>query len=167
MVEHPRTSFGPTKETKKMTTTIKKRVRSGPRVSIDCGESKTNPMMTKQSFKDECDINRILAVAEQTGLVGHVNNAEGQYLNVSSVPDYQTSINLVRNADQAFANLPAGIRRRFQNDPVEFLAFMGDEENLDEAIEMGLLPQAVDPPTVKTAEKKAEPKEEPKLPLET
>jgi len=46
----------------------------------------------------------------------------------------------------AFATLPSHVRRRFENDPQEFLAFMADPANQDEVIKMGLATDNRPPP---------------------
>ncbi len=102
-------------------------------VRLACGAT-----MTKQSFKDECDINNILKKYDKTGILEHRNKYEGQYADVTGVVDYQTALNIVSSAEAAFMSLPASIRSQFQNDPHEFLAFAQDPENEDALIEMGL-----------------------------
>jgi len=97
------------------------------------------PSRTKQSFKDECDINHIMAKYEKTRLIEHVNRFAGDYGDYLDVQDYHTSVNQVLAAQEAFNSLPARIRSRFGNDPAAFLDFIGDESNRDEAREMGLL----------------------------
>lgn len=91
-----------------------------------------------QSFKDECDINVIMKRYEKDMLLEHVNEYQGQYGDFSEVPDYHTAMNFVRQADEMFMTLPAGIRKQFDNDAGEFLAFVSDPSNKDKMIEMGL-----------------------------
>lgn len=95
--------------------------------------------MTKQSFKDECDINTIMAKYQTTGLIEHVQNVQGAYGDFTSVEDYQLSLNQVIEAQAAFDNLPAKIRDRFANDPARLMSFLQDETNLDEARSLGLV----------------------------
>lgn len=105
------------------------------------------PSMAKQSFKDETNINTIMQRYERTGLLEHSSSSSPQYGDFSNVTDYQTAINAVMDAQLAFSELPARVRRRFDNDPAEFMAFLHDEANLDEARELGLAPPApVTPP---------------------
>lgn len=92
----------------------------------------------KQSFKDECDINVIMKKYEATGLIDHVNTHQGHYADVLEVPDYQSALNSVMSAQNAFMSLPAAIRAQFENDPGQFLAFVQNPANRDEMIEMGL-----------------------------
>lgn len=111
------------------------------------------PSLAKQSMKDECDINRILAQYDRTGVLTHARNAVPQYANVADVGDYRTALNQVLEAERHFMQLPSGIRARFGNDPALFLDAFADPERHDELVELGLLkkpaaPSAapVDPP---------------------
>lgn len=104
----------------------------------------TQPSRTKQAHKDECDINRILARYKQTGVVEHLNRFQGDYGDLVAV-DYQTAMNTVIEAQNAFNVLPASVRKRFANDPAEFLAFVSDPANKNEMVEMGLANRPADP----------------------
>ena len=52
--------------------------------------------------------------------------------------DFQSSMNVIRAAEEAFNAMPAEVRDRFQNDPGRFLEFANDASNYDEALKMGL-----------------------------
>lgn len=95
---------------------------------------------TKQSFKAECDINNIMAKYQRTGLLEAVNQHQAQYGDVTGV-DFQSAMQTVALANQMFMDMPSSIRKRFANDPGEFLAFVNDENNRDEAIKLGLIPK--------------------------
>lgn len=103
------------------------------------------PSMTKQADADGCDINKIMRRYEKTGVVEHVNRFQGDYGDFTSVQDYQTSVNQVLAAQEAFNSLPSKVRRRFDNDPASFLAFVGDEANREEMVELGLLKAPQEP----------------------
>lgn len=92
---------------------------------------------TKPEFKSECEIQNILNRYAKTGAV-NVNLASPRYGDFSSVGDYQQALNLMINAESMFSSLPADIRKKFSNDPVEFLEFVNNEENREEAISLGL-----------------------------
>lgn len=94
--------------------------------------------LTKQSFHDETEINNIMRRYRETGIIEHVKKYQGRYGEFDTVPDYQTALNRLHEAQEMFMSLPADIRKRFQNDPGEFLAFATDPKNADELIEMGL-----------------------------
>lgn len=98
------------------------------------GESKT-----QQHFKKKCDVNSILARYAKTGVLDHVRQVQGAYGDYSSVASYQEALEKVFSAEQAFNALPAQIRKRFNNSPVELLKFVSEEKNRDEAISLGLV----------------------------
>lgn len=93
--------------------------------------------VTKQSFKDECDINSIVKKALKSGLLpdGNVNPIYGDF---SDVKDYQEGLNVVLRAEAQFNALPAHVRNKFQNDPAKFLEFANNPENGREMVELGL-----------------------------
>lgn len=108
----------------------------------------TPESMTKQSFVPECDINNILRSYRATGQINHIraNAAQGVYEDLPDPIDYQTSLNILMEARDSFDSLPSAVRRRFGNDPREFLAFITNPANQDEAIAMGLATDTRPPP---------------------
>ena len=111
--------------------------RPHERLTLDTGENSR----TRQSFRDETDINTIMAKYARTGLLEHVNEHQGQYGDFTKVPeDYHDACNQVLAAEQMFQTIPAGIRARFNNDPGAFLDFADDPANEDEMRSLGLLP---------------------------
>lgn len=94
--------------------------------------------MTKQSFKDECDINQIMAKYQKTGLINHFQKNQAQYGFAPAV-DFRTALELVDKAERQFEELPSSIRKRFDNDPGQFLAFCEDPANRSEMAVLGLL----------------------------
>lgn len=101
---------------------------------LDFGEELSR---TKQSHKDECDINKIVARAEKAGGLGPVPVSQ-EFLDVSEVPDYQSALDLIIEADALFMSQPAQLRARFGNDPAEFVRFVQDPSNQEEMIKLGL-----------------------------
>ncbi len=71
------------------------------------------------------------------------------YGDFSSGLDFHTALNRVREAEQAFAAVPAHIRSHVQNDPGEFLDMVFDPERRHEMEELGLVevhvPEAAPP----------------------
>lgn len=106
--------------------------------------------LAKQGSKDECDINFIMRKYEKTQLLDHLNQHQGDYANLIGFEDYQTSLNLIREAEEVFGSIPSAIRTRFENDPSVFLNFVQNPDNADELVEMGLANRppapAADPP---------------------
>lgn len=104
---------------------------------LEIGTVNKEPSMTQQQFKDEVDINNIIA-KYQNG--EHVDFArrQGVYADVSEITDYHESINKIKRADQAFSALPAHVRNRFGNDPEQLLEFLQDPHNYDEGVKLGI-----------------------------
>jgi len=96
------------------------------------------PSRAKQSFKDECDINNIMSKYMANGLIDHVNEHQGRYENLPDNVEFHDAMNQIRDAEEAFASLTSAIRRRFNNDPAQFLEFVLNEQNRDEIIALGL-----------------------------
>lgn len=107
---------------------------------IDCSG---DPGRTQQEFKDEVDINRIMARVMGGGEFPPEMKV-ASFGDFSEVPDFQKSLDLIMRAREQFAALPASVRDRFQNDPQKFLAWAHDPATtLDEAEQMGILREDV------------------------
>ncbi|WNK14709.1 MAG: internal scaffolding protein [Microvirus sp.] len=104
------------------------------------GEITFPPSRTKLEFAAQCDINNIIKEFTRTGQINHIaaKAAQGAFLDLPDDLDYQTSLNAVNRAQDAFAALPAAIRNRFGGDPAKFLAFCDDPANGPEMLELGL-----------------------------
>jgi len=94
--------------------------------------------LTKQAFKEDCDINHIFKKWKKDGILTHVNRYQGRYEDVSSYQSYEDSLNTIMRAEEAFGSLPADVRKRFDNDPGVFLEFVGNPSNVDEMVKLGL-----------------------------
>lgn len=101
--------------------------------------------MTKQSHKSECDINTILRQFQKTGIISHINNHKGEYVNLPDSIDYQDGLNTVLRGEAAFAALPSKVRDHYDNDPLKFLAAFGDDVERKRLEEWGLINPPVAP----------------------
>lgn len=106
-------------------------------VVLDCSG---DPGYTKQEFRDECDINTIMSKYLTTRELPP-NLRVGSYGDFSTVGDFTDAQEILIRAREQFASLPSEVRRRFGNSPVEFLRFVADKSNYDEALKLGLLSQ--------------------------
>lgn len=97
-----------------------------------------NSRWTKQSFKDECDINTLMARYQSTGEMPVLNVVAPQYLDASGM-DFQDMQNRVLEAQALFMELPSKLRTRFANDPAQFLDYVADSSNHAEMRQLGLL----------------------------
>ena len=111
-----------------------------------------DPSLTQQQFKEDSDINTIVDRFMKSGVLPNPVNMP-QYVDYEGIFDFQSAMNVVRQADESFMRLDAKIRARFNNSPQEFLEFFGNPDNVDEAIRLGLaIPQAVAETQVSAAE---------------
>ncbi len=94
---------------------------------------------TKSQFMQDCDINRIVTRAEKTGVVDHIQNTPPTYGDVGTSIDFQESMNTIIIANAMFADLSSRVRRRFDNNPAEYLEFIEDPQNEDEMRTLGIL----------------------------
>lgn len=91
----------------------------------------------QQQFKNDCDINSIMARFQKTGALDHVSRYQPQY-GIASPNDYHKSMNIITRAQQMFDDLPSSLRNRFNGSPEELLEFVQNPENAKEADELGL-----------------------------
>lgn len=105
------------------------------------------PSRTKQSFKDECDVNNILKQYSPAALAELMAERQrmSRFGELPSGLDFQTAMNIVVEGRAAFDALPSAIRERFLNDPERFLAFMQDPDSQEEAIKLGLATRKIEP----------------------
>lgn len=119
---------------------------------------------TKQSEKDACDINQIMARYIKTGNITHANRYQPEY-GYASEFDFRESLQLIQNGQDMFDELPAETRKEFHNNPAEFLEFVQNPENKEKLIEMGLSEQPQQSAHIDTSNQSPgeleKPKEEP------
>lgn len=79
--------------------------------------------MTKQSFKDECDVTRIVKKFERTGQLPP-NTKVGVFADVSSLTDYRTMLHRRRLGEALFGELSLEEKKAFNNDPGQYLLWV-------------------------------------------
>lgn len=94
---------------------------------------------TKQCFKEESDINTIMARYQSTGEIPVLNRVAPQYLDVSEGFDFRTMSDKVLEAKDLFMQLPSVLRNRFSNDPALFLEYVQNPQNRSEMVDLGLI----------------------------
>lgn len=127
-----------------------KRVQwTGEKLDRKTGELVKEPSRTKQSFKDECDINNIVKSFRTVQDIINLTeqSRKGVYTDLPEPFEYQDGLNTVIQAEAAFNALPAKLRTRFENNPREFLEFMSDPANQEEMIKLGLATDKRPPPS--------------------
>lgn len=110
---------------------------------------------TKQEFKDESDINNIMARYMRTGLLDNVTSKLPQYADLDG-QTFNDAMQIVAESKSLFEELPSKIRNEFENDPAKFLDFCHNPENRPRMAEMGLLRPGADFGTPPTSQLKPE-----------
>lgn len=105
--------------------------------------------MTDQSFKEEADLNLMLERYHKTGQIPPGLKV-GTYGDFYEAPDFLNAQLTILEAEQHFLALPSKIRQRFGQDPAQFLQFIHDKDNREEARKMGLLKDEPPAPTTTT-----------------
>jgi len=93
--------------------------------------------LTKQSFKDECNINKIMAKFQKAGAISHYAKHAPKYGDTTSI-ELQDALNIIADADSMFEELPSTIRKKFENNPGKFLDFVQNPDNNEEMQKLGL-----------------------------
>lgn len=97
----------------------------------------------KQSDATATNINFIM---KRYGGIPQNPNANFNYGSLVGLPSYEECLNVVIRGQEVFDALPSEIRAKFRNDPKEFLKFMDDPANKDEAIKLGLVKAPAEQP---------------------
>lgn len=106
---------------------------------------KTGKGLTKQSHRDETNINYIMAKYNKTGLLTFGSTHQPEYMAIKDT-DFQSAMNTVVRANEMFAELTSTLRKKFNNNPEEFFRYVHDPANLDEMYELGLAVRPPPPP---------------------
>lgn len=110
------------------------RTAYGPRFRVSM--SFDGPGRTKQSFKDEADINVLMGRYLESGIFP-VAEAAPIYADVTGY-DFLSSQLRVAQVKGIFSQMPSSVRERFQNDPAQMLDFVADPANHAEAVKLGI-----------------------------
>jgi len=119
---------------------ISKRENGMVRVSTE----NTLPSKTQQQFKETTDINAIMRKYQRGEAITHLNHRKGQYGDFTQISDYQGALDTVLRAEKAFMALPSETRKKFRNNPQELIEFLGDKNNYNEAVALGLIEKKIE-----------------------
>lgn len=104
------------------------------------------PSLTRQEFAEECDINTLMKKYDgyvNTGPNGLRNPQDMFYADFTQMPDNLMAFHqYMAEADHAFMQLPAIVRKEFENSAYQFVEFAADPDNLPQLREWGLAPPA-------------------------
>ncbi len=97
---------------------------NGPRTQVQ----KYNDGRTKQSFRDETDINKILHRAQKAGTLSHLQKYEGTYSDFADFDFFEAQLQMTQGRE-VFDALPSEVRSEFKNSPAAFFAYVNDPVN--------------------------------------
>ncbi len=86
---------------------------------------------TKQSFKDETDINKIMQRAQKTGTISHLAKYQGVYGDFAEFDFNEQQIKLAQGRE-VFDALPSELRKEFNQSPADFFEYVNDPANADD-----------------------------------
>lgn len=120
--------------------------------------------MTKQSMKDEVNINSIIKRWHQ-GIPIPQNHRNPVYGDFSGLTDYHAEVERVRSAELEFMRLPSALRNECDHNVGVFLDKVKTEDGLKQMIELGLdgelAPPGIEAPKEREVEKPVEKELEP------
>jgi len=102
--------------------------------------------LTEQAHKDKTDMHNIMRQYERTGIIEHTAKYKGQYGNFIHALDFRSATTLIVQAEEMFLSVPSKLRKRFNNDPSEYIDFMQNPDNYEEIRKMGLDPSHLPKP---------------------
>lgn len=112
--------------------------------SVSSGLACKDKSRALQSQAEDADIN---VIVKRFGVTGQLPQSLKLpvFSDFEGIFDFRTAMDCVRAAEAAFMAVPAEVRKRFGNDPQEFVAFCSDEKNHDELVKLGLAKARPDP----------------------
>lgn len=117
------------------------------------GEINASPTMTQQHYKDECDLNQILArhkgagelsaiqmrqLLAQSAAVTPTSPRLPQFADYSNLPDFSEIKRSFIKASRAFAEVPVNVRMQFGNNPEIFYNVLTDPKQHQRLRDAGL-----------------------------
>lgn len=105
----------------------------------------SEPTMTIQSEKDNCDINVIMNRYATCGtpLPYRTDGVQPVYADVSELGDYMENYQRCKQAEEMFNALPSALRKELDNNPANLLPFIQNEANRERCVEYGLINKPV------------------------
>lgn len=87
--------------------------------------------MTKQSFKDSTDINKIIKKGQVTDGMSHALKYDPSVYGEFTGVDLLSAYEQLNRAQAIFDDLPSEVRKEFQNDAFKFAAYASDPANIE------------------------------------
>ena len=133
-----------------------------PRVQVIFGDEKSR---THQSFKEQCDVNRIVQFHLSGGVITHLNERTAHFGDFSQSTDLKTALDMVSEAEARFMELDSAIRRKADNDPARLAEMLATEGETQILVDAGLEVEGMSPtPPAETPDQPTPPPSEPPAP---
>lgn len=100
------------------------------------------PSKTDQSMKKMCDVNYIMSRYTRGGDITHLAKQAGQYLDTTKIHGMYEGMVSMHAAEAKYAKMPEHIKERFGSIE-EIVNFVNDDQNYEEAKQLGLLKEGV------------------------
>lgn len=104
------------------------------------------PGRTKQSFKEEADINNIVKKHGRAAIQQQAALSIKQYGDYTEINEYQESLDLINTSNENFNKLPADVRKEFNNNAGEFLEFATNPDNAEKMYDLGIAKRPIEEP---------------------
>lgn len=124
---------------------------------------------TKQAFKDDTDINKILDRAAKGSTISHLAKHGAVYGDFSDIGDLLQSQERLQRGIAIFQELPGEVRKEFNNSAGEFFEFVNNPANTERLSEVlpALSKQGKQMPVIRpTPDAQATPRVNPETPAE-
>lgn len=102
----------------------------------------TEESLTHQEFYEDTKTENIINKYVRIGANPYLPAAVGQFLDTTTISDFQTNMERFRAVSEYFESLPSDIRLQFRNDPKYFAQFASNPENKNALQELGLIPES-------------------------
>lgn len=119
-------------------TNIKVRTRFDERERV-FSPSTAGTGRTKQEFRNDADINSIIAKYRRTGVLPpSAHRSAARFGDFSQIPDFTEMCARVDAARDLFLALPSAVRKAFDHDPGKFIAATQSREGMEKLVELGI-----------------------------
>lgn len=106
--------------------------------SLESGLACEDESLTQQHDKEDVDLNILLKKFGVHAKPTFTNKLplQGDF---TQITDYRSAMQIIKESEVAFGELPSNIRDRFDHDPAKLLEFIYNKDNREEAIKLGLI----------------------------
>lgn len=107
--------------------------------NVVSGITFTDESLTHQEFLEETKTENIINKYIRIGANPYIPADVGNFLDCTSVSDFQTNMDKFVSVTEYFDSLPSDVRLKFNNDPRYFAQFASNPDNKSALEELGLI----------------------------